>query len=381
MLPNTASAPHLQFPYANLSLSFAYTSEYLEARRESSFVNQSGRNVAAQYCQRRSFHSTKISVEPHHSYPSHPVMAQEQIKNTRQRPLSGPVIPSQHRPFVGPTPNMLPSNLPVRSERNATGGQAFLPPVAPPHWPSFPHLNYPFENPYPDLTVRRRQHPLPFSMSRNEHNVDPNTGARSIDLKQPATPMQGSGHASSADQRHDSLTKGDNAHVSPAPLPTGWNGSRIPSNNVPRKAPLAARSSDDISPFIARNIPPTNQQRSTSQSKATSGPSKGNRVRQQKSFNTPPLGTPKRGRPRLDDGVQDNNKAGGLNSQGDTHIGQKASAQPPIGLFAPPQVSSAIPPKPVRPCPRYDYVVPLELVATQKALGNCSSLKALGNNR
>ncbi|KAI4961647.1 hypothetical protein J4E86_000676 [Alternaria arbusti] len=168
-------------------------------------------------------------------------------------------------------------------------------------------------------------------MSRNEHNVDPNTGARSIDLKQPATPMQGSGHASSADQRHDSLTKGDNAHVSPAPLPTGWNGSRIPSNNVPRKAPLAARSSDDISPFIARNIPPTNQQRSTSQSKATSGPSQGNRVRQQKSFNTPPLGTPKRGRPRLDDGVQDNNKAGGLNSQGDTHIGQKASAQPPIG--------------------------------------------------
>ncbi|KAI4622776.1 uncharacterized protein J4E87_005869 [Alternaria ethzedia] len=127
-------------------------------------------------------------------------------------------------------------------------------------------------------------------MSRNEHNVDLNTGARSIDLKQPATPTQGSGHANSADQRHNSLTKGDNAHVSPAPLPTGWNGSRIPSNNVPRKAPLAARSPDDISPFIARKLPPTKQQRSTSQSKVTPGPSQGSRVRQQKSFNTPPLG-------------------------------------------------------------------------------------------
>ncbi|KAI4918969.1 hypothetical protein J4E85_009759 [Alternaria conjuncta] len=206
-------------------------------------------------------------------------------------------------------------------------------------------------------------------MSRNEHNVDPNTGARNIDLKQPASPTQGSGHTDSADQRHDSLTKGDTIHVSPAPLPTGWNGSRIPSNNIPRKAPLAARSPDDISPFIARKIPPTKQQRSASQPKAAPGPSQGSRVRQQKSFNTPPLGTPKRGRPRLDDGAQDNNAAGGLSSQGNDHIGQKISAQPPIGMFAPPQVSSATPPKPSRPKPRHSYVVPLELIGTKKALG------------
>ena len=34
---------------------------------------------------------------------------------------------------------------------------------------------------YLDLTARRRQHPLPFSMSRNEYNVDLDAGARSID--------------------------------------------------------------------------------------------------------------------------------------------------------------------------------------------------------
>lgn len=318
-------------------------------------------------------------------------MAQEQVKNTRKHPLSSAVMPSQHRPFVGPTPNMLLSNLPARFERNATGGQTFLPSMAPhghnllsgalSHWPSFPHLNHPFENPYPDLTARRRQHPLPFSMSRNEHNVDPslNTGAEKIDLKTPATPTQGSGCTNPTGQRHDSLTKGDNAHVSPAPLPTGWNGSRVPSNNVPRKAPLAARSSDDISPFVARKIPETKQQRSTSQPKSTPGPSQASRTRQEKSFNTPPSGTPKRGRPRLYDGFHDDNATGGLDNQGDKHTSQKVGAQPPIGMFAPPQVSTATPPKPKRPCPRYSYVVPLELLGTQKALGNCSLLKTFGD--
>ncbi|KAH6882566.1 hypothetical protein BKA58DRAFT_434324 [Alternaria rosae] len=306
-------------------------------------------------------------------------MAQEQMKNTRKHPLSSAVMPSQRRPFVGPTPNMLPSDLPARFERNATGGHAFLPPMAPhdhnlllgelSHWPSFPHLNHPFENSYPDLTARRRQHPLPFSMSRNEQNVNLNTDIKRVDPKPPATPAQGRGCTSPADQRHDSLTRGDNTHVSPAPLPIGWNGSRVPSDDVPRKAPLAARFSDDISPFIARKIPQAKQQRSTSQPKATTGPSQGSRVRRQKSFTTPPLGTPKRGRPRLDDGIQDANAAGDLDCQGDDKVSQRLGAQPPIGMFAPPQVSSATPPKPRRPRPKYSYVVPLELLGTQKALG------------
>ncbi|KAI4650664.1 hypothetical protein J4E93_003021 [Alternaria ventricosa] len=38
-------------------------------------------------------------------------------------------------------------------------------------------------------------------------------------------------------------------------------------------------------------------------------------------------------------------------------------------MFAPPQVSSATPPKPLRPKPRHSYVVPMELIGTQKALG------------
>ncbi|KAI4952042.1 hypothetical protein J4E91_003504 [Alternaria rosae] len=168
-------------------------------------------------------------------------------------------------------------------------------------------------------------------MSRNEQNVNLNTDVKRVDPNPPATPAQGGGCTSPADQRHDSLTRGDNTHVSPAPLPIGWNGSRVPSNDVPRKAPLAARSSDDIPPFIARKIPQAKQQRSTSQPKATTGPSQGSRVRRQKSFTTPPLGTPKRGRPRLDDGIQDANAAGDLDCQGDDKVGQRLGAQPPIG--------------------------------------------------
>jgi hypothetical protein len=216
--------------------------------------------VTVRFWQRRSAHSTKISGEPHRSYPPQPVMSQEHIKNTRKRPLSFAVTPSQPRPFVGATPNMLPSNPPPKFESIAMDGQAFLPPALPhdqiklpdklAHWPSFTHLKLPYTNSYPNLKAQRQQHPLPYTMSHSEHN--PDTGAKRIGPGPPATPTQGNSLTNVDRERHDSLTKGHVTHTSPtSSVPSGWIGSRLPSSNIPRKAPLAARSSDEISPLIA----------------------------------------------------------------------------------------------------------------------------------
>jgi hypothetical protein len=289
-------------------------------------------------------------------------------------------------------------------------GQDFLPPTLPhdqiklpdklAHWPSFPHLKLPYTNSYPNLKAQRQQHPLPYTMSHDEHN--PDTGAKRIGPGPPATPTQGNNLTNADGERHDSLTKVNITHTSPtSSVPSGWIGSRLPSSNIPRKAPLAARSSDEISPLMARKIPKTKQLRSTNQPKAAPEPSQANRIRQQKSFNTQLLGTPKRGRPRLDDGLrdidaagtpkrglprlddglQDIDAAGDLDSPSGHYIGQQSGMQPPIGMYAPPQVSTARPPQTRRPRPRYSYNVPLELLGTQKALGNYTLLKTMRDIR
>ncbi len=337
----------------------------------------------ARFYQRRSFHSTKVSVEGHHSYLPHPVMSQEHLTDTRQRPLPGAVMASQKSPFIGPTPNMLPPNLGGTFERSTASSQAFSPSIIIPHdqillpktlahWPSFPNLIYPFASPYPDLKAHRAQHPLPLNMSHNEHNS--NTGQRDMNPKPPATPSQGYNLTSPSEQRHDSVTKGNTVHFSPtSSLPPGWKGSRLPSNNVSRKTPLVAHSSDNRPPFIAQKIPKVQRQRSVSQPKPSGEASQANRIRQQRSFNTP-SGVPKRGRPRLDDGIQDDNTAENSHGRGGYNTRQRSNAQPPIGLYAPPQVSSTTttPRKASRPRPRYDYQVPLELEGTRMALGEYS---------
>jgi hypothetical protein len=310
-------------------------------------------------------------------------MSQEHITDKRQRPLPIAVMASQKNPFIGPTPNMLPSNLGGTFERSTASSQALSPHIFIPHeqillpetlvhWPSFPNFIYPFAGPYPNLKAHRAQHPLPSSMSHNEYNS--NTGRSDMNPKPPATPLQGYNLTSPSEQRHDSVTKGNTVHFSPtSSLPPGWKGSRLPSNNVPRKAPLAASSQDDSSPLIAQKVPKVQRQRSASQPKPSGEAPQANRIRQQRSFNTPP-GVPKRGRPRLDDGVQDKNAAENTHGGGGYNTRQRSNAQPPIGLYAPPSVSSstATPPKASRLRPKYDYQVPLELEGTRMALGKCS---------
>ena len=172
-----------------------------------------------------------------------------------------------------------------------------------------------------------------------------------VEQRQPSTPAQGYNTINPVEQRHDSLTKPGTASASPdGSVPPGWKGSRIPSNNVPRKAPLAARSSDQLSPTAARKTPKGRPERTVSEPIETPEHITRARVRQQQSFETS-SGVSRRGLLQLNDENQ-------------------AAAQPPIGFFAPPQVlPSPAPPKPGRLRPRHTYQVPTELVGTKTALG------------
>ncbi|RYO70744.1 hypothetical protein AA0113_g2973 [Alternaria arborescens] len=172
-----------------------------------------------------------------------------------------------------------------------------------------------------------------------------------IEQRQPSTPAQGYNAINPVEQRHDSLTKPGTASASPdGSVPPGWKGSRIPSNNVPRKAPLAARSSDQLSPTTARKTPKGRPERTVSEPIETPEHITRARVRQQQSFETL-SGVSTRGILQLNDQNQ-------------------SAAQPPIGFFAPPQVlPSPAPPKPGRLRPRHTYQVPTELAGTKTALG------------
>ncbi|CAG5165687.1 uncharacterized protein ALTATR162_LOCUS6826 [Alternaria atra] len=186
-----------------------------------------------------------------------------------------------------------------------------------------------------------------------------------MDSNPPSTPAQDNSLTKLVEQRHDSLTKGYALDISLASsVPPGWKGSRIPSDHVPRKAPLAARSTDELSPLTAHKVPKVKQDRSGISPEETFEVIRANRIHQHKSFETP-SGIPSRGRPRLDDGDggQNVNAAGSLNGRG-------GYAQPPIGLFAPPQVSNTTTPPKVRKLrPQYSYQVPPELIGTKTALG------------
>ncbi|CAN9180363.1 unnamed protein product [Alternaria sp. RS040] len=175
--------------------------------------------------------------------------------------------------------------------------------------------------------------------------------ANPVEQCQPSTPAQSYSTINPVEQRHDSLTKPGTASASPdGSVPPGWKGSRIPSNNVPRKAPLAARSSDQTSPTTARKTPKGRPERTVSGPIETPEHITRARVRQQQSFESS-SGASRRGLVQLNDENQ-------------------AAAQPPIGFFAPPQVlPSPAPPKPGRLRPRHTYEVPTELVGTKTALG------------
>ncbi|RYN54621.1 hypothetical protein AA0114_g3874 [Alternaria tenuissima] len=244
---------------------------------------------------------------------------------------------------------------------NPPSGQVYSPTVVPysqfqfphdpPHWPNYPHLTFP--NPYSNLNTHQAPnqylHSLYFNQPDNPaYGYDP---TNPIEQRQPSTPAQGYNAINPVEQRHDSLTKPGTASTSPdGSVPPGWKGNRIPSNNVPRKAPLAARSSDQLSPTAARKTPKGRPERTVSEPIETLEHITRARVRQQQSFETS-SGVSRRGLLQLNDQNQ-------------------AAAQPPIGFFAPPQVlPSPAPPKPGRLRPRHTYQVPTELAGTKTALG------------
>ncbi|OWY42631.1 hypothetical protein AALT_g147 [Alternaria alternata] len=303
---------------------------------------------------------------------------------------------SQPHPFAGPTSTMISPKVPGTFISNPPSGQVYSPTVVPysqfqfphdpPHWPNYPHLTFP--NPYPNLNTHQapNQHlqslvmehdghsykkggqkignksfPLRFSTVKekisNKHFNQPDNPVyghdptNTVEQRQPSTPAQGYNTINPVEQRHDSLTKPGTASASPdGSVPPGWKGSRIPPNNVPRKAPLAARSSDQLSPTTARKTPKGRPERTVSGPIETPEHITRARVRQQQSFETS-SGVSRRGLLQLNDENQ-------------------AAAQPPIGFFAPPQVlPSPAPPKPGRLRPRHTYQVPTELVGTKTALG------------
>ncbi|KAG9194304.1 hypothetical protein G6011_04339 [Alternaria panax] len=240
----------------------------------------------------------------------------------------------------------------------------------PNHWPSFPNLDLTFENSYPDLHASRAQHHRSYSFSMEQDEDFYSKGVQKMvyghsltnPVNPPSTPAPDYNITNHIEQRHDSLTKPDIVSASPdASVPPGWKGSRIPSNDVPRKAPLAARSSDDISPTTARKILRERPERTVSGPIATSEHIARTRLRQQQSFETP-YGVPRYGRPPTNEyRGQDITAIDGLNA---------GYAQPPIGLFAPPQVpATATSAKSARLRPRYVYQVPSELIGTKNALG------------
>ncbi|CAN9246746.1 unnamed protein product [Alternaria alternata] len=225
---------------------------------------------------------------------------------------------SQPHPFAGPTSTMISPKVAGTFISNLPSGQVYSPTV---------YFNQPDNSAY---------------------GHDP---TNPVEQRQPSTPAQGYNTINPVEQRHDSLTKPGTASASPdGSVPPGWKGSRIPSNNVPRKAPLAARSSDQLSPTTARKTPKGRSERTVSGPIETPEHITRARVRQQQSFETS-SGVSRRGLLQLNDENQ-------------------AAAQPPIGLFAPPQVlPSPAPPKPGRLRPRHTYQVPTELVGTKTALG------------
>jgi hypothetical protein len=265
---------------------------------------------------------------------------------------------TSHLSHAAMVPNMLPmahAGTPMPGA-GATGGQFFLPPMAPsqdpfpaarPHHTYVPDLAYPSLYSYPPMQPRGVRRPPPNGLVMPpKFKVDNNMNISFQGLRRDSQEHENTGNPQTIPAYRESLKR-----------------SRLPSDGAARKTPVKATSSTSSRPDISSPNTSWKQPRKLAKSiksgilRTTASKQPRRQNSPLKQLETPVPSPPKRRRAIMDEDDETD----------ETDETDEANfPQPSVVSPAPSEMIS----KPdSRPRPRYDYTVPEELESTRTALG------------
>ncbi|KAI1545303.1 hypothetical protein PtrSN002B_007279 [Pyrenophora tritici-repentis] len=367
-------------------------------------------------------------------------MSEEQARQQARNAPSHANTPARHRRIAPQVPNMLPMNI-----AGSFGGSIALPPAAPrsidrPNHPTFVRSGYFSSNPYPTLSrdptdrlpfgitsshidtalVGKSNHmasltqtPLPGLQHRSPYgasNAPPQTPFRIP--QQAIAPGFPRSHSLALSNSFTTETKKNHyngvekekadkpPHVPYTPVA---GASRVPSNDVGRKAPLMKDSPmEDPSTNGLRKLAMVEQARSTREPTAPEGPAQPDAIIPIPKPSVRGQGSLKRSHPNQNSSrskisrkvstSKDHIKDNDLDADGDTdeeymptkspnqatHVSPtsivsinkiKSGSSTTMASTHQPTAESSTPVEPAPLRPRYTYVTAAKLVGTEKALG------------